>query len=264
MCSSDLYKLDSLICFNNSNTKLIGSLQQFSGSMNKKLFSSGIHYFFGEKINNEWYYWTGAYIVIPREMFEGHDPKKSLSYDQLHKTAMREVFSGYLTKDGQINKKWFDYHFKPPPMWDYKKNNYKKCINNKECDTLKIAFALAKWVKKSECVKYDNNDFNLRYNKSKSEINFRLRLKTPDSLYLKVVGYRLHFKHESMSILENIPGGSNVFYIDRHRTKFIKQKISNIPSNGQIEFYIDQLYFGRTWGKRLGPYVFKVEDLPVE
>jgi len=30
--------------------------------------SDGIHFFYGEKIDGRWYFWTGAYLVIPRDV----------------------------------------------------------------------------------------------------------------------------------------------------------------------------------------------------
>jgi hypothetical protein len=104
------YQIDSLLCFNNNKDRFISAKLEFFGVQNK-YFSDGIDYFLGEKIEGKWYFWTGSSYVIPREMVKGHDITKPLSYKQLHKIALIEIYGGYLTKEGKINEKWFTHHF---------------------------------------------------------------------------------------------------------------------------------------------------------
>jgi len=98
------YQLDSLICFNRNNDKLVGAL----------LSEDGIKFFYGVKIKNRWYFFDGATIVLLKEFYP--NDAWPLSYNKLHEIAMKEVFSGYLIKDEKgnwvINDKFFEYHFK--------------------------------------------------------------------------------------------------------------------------------------------------------
>lgn len=129
-----IYKIDSLLCFNTSGTRFIGAELHFLGNQNSK-FSDGIHYFYGEKIDGNWYFWRGGYIVIPREIYPKHDPTQPLSYSQLHEQALKEVFGGYLTKDGQINEEWFAHHFEKGGRFSFEdRYKYKWILDGERID----------------------------------------------------------------------------------------------------------------------------------
>lgn len=101
--------LDSLICINSSGTRLIGCI------LKQQLLEEGvaddIDYFYGEKINNNWVFFTGPNIFIPRSMIENQNIHRALSFQQLHQIALKEVYSGYFDPNGNINEKWFNAHF---------------------------------------------------------------------------------------------------------------------------------------------------------
>jgi len=101
--------LDSLLCFNSSCDRVITCI--LSSHKDIKAHSDGIDYFYGEKIDGKWYFFSGANITIPRSMVSGHDVTKPLSYQQLHDIALKEVYSGYLNSLGEINEDWFTSHF---------------------------------------------------------------------------------------------------------------------------------------------------------
>ena len=103
--------IDSLLCFNGSGNRLVTCV--LSRYVNKKETSNSddIDFFYGEKINKQWYFFRGASIVIPRKMADGADVSKSLSYQQLHEIAIKEIYSGYLNSSGEINEEWFTKHF---------------------------------------------------------------------------------------------------------------------------------------------------------
>ncbi|HXB40721.1 MAG TPA: hypothetical protein VNZ49_09275 [Bacteroidia bacterium] len=109
--------LDSLLCFNTSKNRFISAL--LSRTTVKNASMDGLVFFYGEKINNQWYFFRGASIVIPRSMVKGHDISKPLSYEQLHEIALKEVYSGYLTSKGEINEEWFAKHFEGPTWGDF-------------------------------------------------------------------------------------------------------------------------------------------------
>lgn len=104
--------LDSLLCFNSNSTRLIGAI------LKQQLITSSIgddiDYFYGEKINNNWYFFSGPNLFILRENIPNQNIQTPLSYQQLHDIALKEIFSAYLTKNGEINEAWFDSHFEGP------------------------------------------------------------------------------------------------------------------------------------------------------
>jgi len=102
------YQIDSLLCFNTEKTKFIGVL------LKQQLLKTGvqddIEYIYGVKIKNDWYFFAGATIVLPREYYQ-KDIHTPLSFEKLHEIAMKEVFSGYLKKNPQgqweVNEDFF-------------------------------------------------------------------------------------------------------------------------------------------------------------
>jgi len=103
------YKMDSLLCFNNTRDKFVTAL--LLPCMQSDCSQDDIRFFYGVKIKETWYFFDGATVVLPREMYE-KDISKPLSFEKLHEIAMKEVFSGYLIKDEKgnwvINDKFFD------------------------------------------------------------------------------------------------------------------------------------------------------------
>lgn len=106
-CNSSSYKVDSLLCFNSQKNKLITCILEQNCNQD---FGDGIHFLYGVKIKEEWYFFRGPYIFLPRKFYqkETHTP---LSYVKLHETAMKEVYRGYLKKgkkgQWEINERFF-------------------------------------------------------------------------------------------------------------------------------------------------------------
>ncbi|MGZ3863673.1 MAG: hypothetical protein ACXVPN_09640 [Bacteroidia bacterium] len=103
------YQLDSLLCFNTDGSRMITCRHLYvnvSGAT-----SDDLEIFYGEKINGKWYFFEANSIVIPRKMAGDFDLTKPLSYQQLHKIALKEVYDGYLNEKGEINEEWFKGHF---------------------------------------------------------------------------------------------------------------------------------------------------------
>ncbi len=100
-------KIDSLICFNKERNKLITVL--LAKTLNKNSSIDGVHFFYGVKIKEKWYFFSGPTMYIPRNKDSLQTPT---SFTKLHKIAMQEIFSGYLIKDSrgqcQINEHFFD------------------------------------------------------------------------------------------------------------------------------------------------------------
>jgi hypothetical protein len=109
--------LDSLLCFNSNNTRLIGAI------LKQQLITSSvgddIDYFYGEKINGYWYFFSGPNLFVLRKNIENQNTQTPLTYLQLHGIALTEIFSAYLTENGEINEAWFDAHFEGPGWGDF-------------------------------------------------------------------------------------------------------------------------------------------------
>lgn len=111
------YKIDSLICFNNSGNRFIGCRHLYVNIPNA--IADDLQIILGEKINNNWYFLKTSSISIPRSMVKDHPENKPLSYSQLHEIALKEVYGGYLNKNGEINEAWFTSHFEGPGWGDF-------------------------------------------------------------------------------------------------------------------------------------------------
>lgn len=112
------YYFDSLICINSKQNRFIGSILE--SYPQKEANSDGIKVFYGEKINSQWYFFDGHYILVPRETFKGHNMHTPLSYEQLHQAALKNVYGGYLLPNGKINEFWFKGHFEGIGWGDFK------------------------------------------------------------------------------------------------------------------------------------------------
>ena len=111
------YSIDSLMCFDSSRNRFIGCTHLYVKTKEAKM--DGLDFLYGEKINNHWYYFRGASVSIPRETIEGHPKNKPLSYQQLHQIALKEIYSGYLNINGEINDAWFTSHFEGSGWGDF-------------------------------------------------------------------------------------------------------------------------------------------------
>ncbi|HWY38814.1 MAG TPA: hypothetical protein VNY73_09665 [Bacteroidia bacterium] len=100
------WSLDDLICFNKKADQCIMCIyRQYNEQVNNAL-----DYFYGIKIKNKWYFFSGATVYLFSENY-GKIPKTALSFSELHEIALKEVYGGYLTKDGEISEDFFKDHF---------------------------------------------------------------------------------------------------------------------------------------------------------
>jgi hypothetical protein len=107
--ATEPWKIDSLLCFNKQGDRLISSFQyQYTSEPTNH---DGMILFYGIKMKNQWYFFHGPSIHLPREYYQ-KDTHTPLSFEKLHEIAMKEIFSGYLKKDKagkwEINERFFD------------------------------------------------------------------------------------------------------------------------------------------------------------
>jgi hypothetical protein len=163
-------KIDSLICFNKNKNRCVMALLDSS----PEGIYDGIHYFYGAKFNNKWYFFGGATIYLPREFYQ-KDIHQPLSFEKIHEIALDEVYSGYLKKkdkgfwanlfgktEWELNDDFFGELDKPNVPFEERKtepNSHYSCrdINNKreyeECAF--IHDALRVWNEDSTSVTKD-------------------------------------------------------------------------------------------------------------
>ena len=102
------YLVDSILCFNLTGNKLLTAILQ------RQLLRNGVQddiwYFYGVKIKEEWYFFPGPTLVLPREFYQ-EDIHTPLSFEKLQQIATAHIYRGYLKqgKKGQweINERFF-------------------------------------------------------------------------------------------------------------------------------------------------------------
>lgn len=105
----DPWQIDSLLCFNKSNNRCVMAI--LVKCIQQDCVQDMLRFFHGAKIGGQWYFFLGATVTLPRELYQDniHTP---LSFAKMHEIAIREIFSGYLINDerggGQINEKFFE------------------------------------------------------------------------------------------------------------------------------------------------------------
>jgi hypothetical protein len=114
------YKIDPLICFNKESNKLVGALLLPCTKVDCS--QDDIRFFYGYKIKGKWYFFSGATIVLLREMYQ-KDTHTPLSFSKLHEIAMKEVFAGYLIeKKTKKDLGWWKNTFSPEYEYKYEIN----------------------------------------------------------------------------------------------------------------------------------------------
>jgi len=92
-------KIDSILCINKSQDKLVTAL--LAKTLDKNYYVDGVHFFYGVKIEEKWYFFKGPYMVIPRDKENLNTPT---SFTKLHEIAMDTVFKGYLKKNEETGE----------------------------------------------------------------------------------------------------------------------------------------------------------------
>lgn len=141
------YKVDSLYVINSAKDKILGTILH-TGISEAKIWSDEILEFFGAKINGKWYFWTAGATPIVRESFKGHDPRKPLSYVQMHEGSLGSV-GGYLKPNGAINDAWFEAKFRGGYTRFEDRYEYKSTLDGHRIDNEKDYWNYL-WKKKGQ------------------------------------------------------------------------------------------------------------------
>lgn len=101
--------IDSVFCVNKKGNKLIAII------INRSLVSGStldcIDYQYGVKIDNQWFFFNGPRLVLPREYYQD-DIHTPLSFEKLKQIAAKEIYQSYLIKNSngewEINDAFFN------------------------------------------------------------------------------------------------------------------------------------------------------------
>lgn len=103
------WELDSVICFNKEKNKCITSIITID-NYNKDACADYLDYFYGVKINEQWYFFPGAGATILRERYK-EDVNTPMTFEQLRLLAAKYIYAGYLKKNDigeyEINDDFF-------------------------------------------------------------------------------------------------------------------------------------------------------------
>lgn len=239
------YTVDSLLISNKSGTRVITCL--LAKTFLKPNPAGGIEFFYGERINDIWYFTRGASIFIPYEMKKS---KNQLPYDysELHQIALKEVYRGYLKSNGEINEELFIHHFDNAIM------NFRKYKNKEEYNKLVIAMSKSVWAEKF--TPYTQESFDFNYNKNTKTVDFSFRLQTFDSVYCQPTTYKVIYQHKDMEYPDGACGSYWCDEIDWNKQKYAHVQLKNVPENSDVTIKIQVLYFPVTKSPVMGPFIF--------
>jgi hypothetical protein len=122
-CDYSSNRVDSLLLFNKQKDKMVTAILEKGCNED---YGDGIHFFYGAKIKGQWYFFAGAYILLPREMYVSKDKvHEPISFAKLHEIAMKEVFNGYLIeKKTKRDLGWWKNTFSPEYKYEYEINEH--------------------------------------------------------------------------------------------------------------------------------------------
>jgi hypothetical protein len=109
----------------------------------------GIHFLYGAKIKEKWYFFKGAYIFLPRKMYASknkeHEP---LSFIKLHELAIKNIYNGYLKKDAKGQWIIDDDYFNGLATKNLTTGGYGSCFECKTEEEYFLYLVHRNWKKK--------------------------------------------------------------------------------------------------------------------
>ena len=136
--------LDSLLCFNTKGDKFISAM--LGQVLIEESESDGIYFFYGVKVKEQWYFFDGASVFLPRDYYQ-KDIHTPLSFEKLHEIAMKEVYGGYLN-GGKIN----EHFFERIPNKNMNAPGYGGCFECKTEDEYYLHLVKRNWTKRDTSV----------------------------------------------------------------------------------------------------------------
>lgn len=143
------WQLDSMICINSSNDKLVAIVLNSSGS-GKGVVGDDAEGLLGKKINNKWYFFKGGgTLIIPREHY-GKDGMHPLSFYELSQIARENFLAGAIIEDNNgryiVNDSWVETYFTDL--------GWGKFSNSAQYDSVHLHYIIDKWKHKIDTSQY--------------------------------------------------------------------------------------------------------------
>lgn len=153
------WQIDSLICLNTKQDKLVTTINISSGSCTKCV-SDEIIKILGKKINDKWFFFEGGgTLIVPRDMY-GKDAMHPLSFHELSQIARENSLASALIKDENgnyiVNDAWVEKHFY--------NNGYGNFSNRAAYDSVHWKIILDKWKHKIDTNEYKPLRKNIVHN----------------------------------------------------------------------------------------------------
>ncbi len=166
------WRIDSTICFNKEFTRCVMALE--AKCISKDCVQDEVRYFYGARVNNEWFFFTGSSFALPRELYQD-DIHTPLSFEEMHEIAMENIFKGYLAKDDrgewQINDKFF--------VSMANKNasgpGYGPCVNCKSEEEYFLYLSKENWLSQFKPLREENVKIFYEAELKKIRLRFPLR-----------------------------------------------------------------------------------------
>lgn len=144
------WQLDSLICFNHNADKCVMAILTRATFFNDAVMDN-INIFNGVKIKNDWYFFSGGSLILPRKNYQ-KDIHIPLSFEKLKELSMKHIFRTYLNKgvggELEINEKFFNDMISGAWCSD--------CTTQQEWDSVYLEVVKRNWEKLDNTVYYPN------------------------------------------------------------------------------------------------------------
>jgi len=107
---SNIYAIDKKMYFNTDSTRFRSYIFNIIPDFSSDTTSDYIYWLYGEKINNQWYFWNSDMLVLPRDYTKSHYSfYEHPSFEQLSDIAMGHIIEVYLKDESK---------------WPWEKNRY--------------------------------------------------------------------------------------------------------------------------------------------
>jgi hypothetical protein len=205
--SMNPYQIDTLFCFNKEKNKCISCVI----SKGNVAGGANLHYFYGVEIKQEWYFFDGPFVVIPRDYYYPETMPKPFTFDELHNIAGREIFKSYLKQREnsevyEINDNFFS---------DI--TNYPVCIDCKtiqDYDSFFLNYIRVNWITKYKPLK--EGEIVFKYNKTKKTMKVTFPMHYPTFSDVGIVAIYLDYwktlpTEEETALLEKENGWESYY-----------------------------------------------------
>jgi hypothetical protein len=139
------HQLDSSFCFNTDSSRFFTTINYSSANF-KNAQADDIQEFGGAKINNKWYFFFLATMVVPREYYKD-DIYEPLTFAELSALSHQEIMHRYIIKNKDGTYSPNDAAFKRTFFYNWSCGD-RLCEDNAEIDSIILLNSRAKYQHK--------------------------------------------------------------------------------------------------------------------